>query len=259
MHHIGEVRTNQRRAMVLWPLAILLAALLGCCRSSGSVGDFRGQDAGTCQIGDSGAVSAGTWLEADLGSCTVCAPQLNASGWTTLAAGATCEGMALVSTEPNALLTPFSGRCSTSILAPYSTCSANLGGQACGDEAGCVGGTCTDAGWCESNHNVPFIPACGIHGSTQENSCAEGPCCVDAGSVDTYPYTAGWCCGLIDGGVDACLPSGSVCYDSSNCCAGTSCVGLTSVFRMRWLPGEDTVIYGPPFASDSGYGFCVPN
>lgn len=196
-------------------------------------------DAGTCRIGEAGPIPAGTWLDAFYGSCTICEPSLNPSGWTVLDAGEVCEQFDTAQYHLGPLVVPTSGRCSQLFAFPFGACNWGTAGSTCNeaDGFGCGGGFCNDAGWCEVNQNLGWFDACGPT-SDPPNPCAQGPCCLDAG-FEGAPDGGGWCCGLIDGGVKTCLPSGGVCYETSSCCEGLTCTGHDAVFD-----------------SDAGYGFC---
>jgi hypothetical protein len=205
-----------------------------------STGRAVALDAGTCEI-DGGVFEAGTWQDVVYGSCAVCDPASSPTGWTVLDAGSVCEGMTYNSPESGtAQDTPVgSGRCA---LGPQLESPLSFGclfsgpggecGEEVGEESGCIGGFCSDAGRCEIDQNLGFATYCGGN----FNQCAEGPCCLDAGTNGMA--LAGWCCGLIDGGVKTCLAVGQVCYDTTNCCDGLSCVGHDAVF------------------GSTSYGFC---
>ncbi len=193
-------------------------------------------DGGTCRIGDAGPIPAGTWLDTFYGSCTICDPSLNADGWTVLDGGQICQGFASV--QPyGPLVVPFVAVCRDD-RPPFRDCAGGTAGSTCNevDGFGCGGGFCNDAGWCEVDQNLGWFASCGY--SNPPNPCAHGPCCIDAG-FEGIPDGGGWCCGLVDGGVNTCLPSGSVCYDNSNCCESLTCTGRGAVY-----------------GSDAGYGFC---
>ena len=203
-------------------------------RDAGDAGELL--DAGTCRIGDAGPIPAGTWLDAFYGSCTICDPSLDPNGWTVFDAGEVCESFSSV--QPHgSLAVPTSGRCAPMPTFPFASCNWGTAGSTCNDSDGfgCGGGFCNDAGWCEVDQNLGYIDSCGD--SNPPNPCAEGPCCLDAG-FEGIPG-GGWCCGLIDGGVQTCLPYRGVCFTTSDCCSGLTCVGHTAVYD-----------------SDAGYGFC---
>ena len=216
------------------------AGLTGGPDAETEPGDAGVLDAGRCLI-DGSLVPAGTWLgDQFVGSCVICNPSLNPDGWTALDGGETCEGFTSVQWRGFPTM-PYSGLCQfwegeVACLAatPGSTCD----GQFRDLKTGCVGGFCGDAGWCEVDQNLGWAASCGD--SIPANTCAQGPCCMDAG-FEGFVDGGGWCCGLIDGGTETCLPSGGVCYQTSDCCAGLSCSG-------------DNAIY----SSDAGYGFCEP-
>ena len=195
-------------------------------------------DAGACLINGDFA-QAGTWWDLDYGSCSICDPQENPSGWTLRPTGTVCGGFLPPSVSGGILDIPIVGQCSQISGRGYSECFANFGGIECGEGVGCVGGFCGDAGWCVIDQNLGWFTSCG----NESQLCAEGPCCPDAGQDGS------WCYGLTNGGVRTCLAPGAVCYESSNCCDGLSCVGTGTV----------QTVGGTPISSDGGYGFCVPN
>jgi hypothetical protein len=190
---------------------------------------------------------AGTWDTTGYGSCVTCDPDLNPNDWTYLGTGEACEVMASPAFSGETFASvPVTGRCSAEehCLVTYAA------GFCDGDFYGCPGGFCNDAGWCEVDQNLGWFDSCsGLLGmltvATVSNPCAQGPCCLDAG-YGGIPDGGGWCCGLIDGGVQTCLGSNQVCFVSSDCCKGLSCVGTDAVAL-------------PVFSRDSGYGFCIPN
>ena len=199
----------------------------------------RRSDAGTCRIPDAGTVAADTVRGGRTGwdTCTLCDPLQNPTGWTTRDAGEACEQF-LASTISGALDTPTPGLCEPGF--PAYGCTSRNPGSACDDMIPCVGGFCSDAGWCVIDQNLGVPTDCNAV-RTHPNACADGPCCPDAG-LEGVLDGGGWCCGLIDGGAQpACLPSGTVCYETSNCCSGLTCTGYDAVFGI-----------------DSGYGFCMP-
>jgi hypothetical protein len=244
-----------RRRLLISTLC-LLSSSLGCCKDIqitpfGDGGRDAGNagDAGTCRVGDGGIVGAGTWLSLLYMSCAICDPDLNPDGWTVLDAGQACEGFVQLGAPDYPLTTPFSGVCRASgDPVFYTTCyGLSSGKTGCnGVIPICMGGFCNDAGWCEVDQNLGPVDACGVGlsgaaGSPQANPCAQGPCCPDAGIFGVVGG-GGWCCGLIDGGVKTCLPSGAVCYQTSDCCEGLTCSGQDGIYE-----GND---------SATPYGFC---
>jgi hypothetical protein len=239
----------------------LVSSSLGCCndiqvtpvgdggRDGGNAGDAGTMpDAGTCRVGDGGFVGAGTWLSILYMSCVICDPGLNPDGWTVLDAGQACDGFLPLRLMDDPSTIPFTGVCIVRDSYPLPICyGLTPGATGCnGAIPACVGGFCNDAGWCEVNQNLGILNACGpgtsgAAGSPQANPCAQGPCCLDAG-FDGAVGGAGWCCGLVDGGVHTCLPSGAVCYDRSDCCGGLTCAGQDAVTE-----GND---------SEALYGLC---
>ena len=186
-------------------------------------------DAGTCRIGDGGLVAAGTWLSLLYGSCIICDPSLNPDGWTVLDDGQVCEQV-VSAQQSGPAISSISGVC-------QSGHCASIGGRCEGQDLPCYGGFCGDGGYCELDQNLGWLTQC-WNGYTHPNMCADGPCCFDAG-VEGVPNGGGWCCGLIDGGVQTCLPARAVCYATLDCCEGLTCTGHDAVFD-----------------SDAGYGFC---
>jgi hypothetical protein len=238
--------------MRAWGIAFaLLAASTGCCLSTsnddagqspgnsgsssgGSSGTTGGgttgginlkEDAGTCLI-DGGRVPAGAWLDPVKGSCIVCDPTANPTDWTELDAGTPCQ----------AFIWPGFNDHSTDSLSYTGVCWNTGGifachctpfGNNCGGPAGpgCCGGVCSGGDFCTITQNIGWIGTCWPEST--RNPCAQGPCCADAG---VYQGTMmGWCCGL-DSGHSACLGGGNVCYDSSNCCPGLTCLPATATF-----------------------------
>jgi hypothetical protein len=191
-------------------------------------------DAGTCRIPDAGLVQAGTWLDAIRSSCIYCDPELNPDGWTILDAGDACEFF-MDSAPSGPRDQPFFGTC-TGVFGDGFQCTVHAG--PCRTDVACFAGYCDlDSGQCVMDENRGYETECSS-GPPQSNLCAEGPCCLDAG-IEGEPDGGGWCCGLVDGGVQICLDAGSVCYDSSDCCQGLNCVGNGAVLE-----------------SATSYGFC---
>jgi hypothetical protein len=190
-------------------------------------------DAGTCQI-DGGFVPAGAWKGNN--ACIVCEPTVNPRDWTVFDAGDPCEiflqgtlnGPVNIAAPGICLFDPFFG----------FNCTAVGAGNFCDAGTPCVGGYCSDAGWCVTDQDLGIDSVCD-NDNMVPYTCAYGPCCLDAG-LEGVPDGGGWCCGLIDGGRPvACLPIDGVCYDTSNCCEGLRCVGHDGFFGV-----------------DSGYGLC---
>jgi len=240
------------RSLLLPSMACALGFSLACCLTAVGPGGGPGAgdggrdagprdagatlDTGPCRIGDGGLVAAGAWLSTDIGSCIVCDPGLNPNGWTALDAGQACEWFNYVH-EGGPFDVPLSGVCATFAAPPFLGCISSSG-TCDGQHAPCAGGFCGDAGYCELDQNLGWPTECWA-GPEHPNLCAQGPCCMDAG-FEGIPNGGGWCCGLIDGGVQpACLASGLVCYATSDCCEGLTCTGHNAVFD-----------------SDAGYGFC---
>ena len=123
----------------------------------------RVPDAGSCQIGDSGLVAAGTWLDPTIGSCVLCDPSLNPVGWTALDGGQICEGFTSMQTFGPPVL-PVSGLCGifdSSLGCLAATAGSGCDGELAEPKAGCVGGFCNDAGWCEIDQNPGYAASCG--------------------------------------------------------------------------------------------------
>jgi hypothetical protein len=200
---------------------------------------------GGCLI-DDGLVEAGTWLRVNYGSCTVCDPAVNPTDWTQRSPGDLRKTMGTTDyNDPWVLHTPVSGRCSSTDYPPFSACDVRSPGDSRkSDEVGCAGGFCgDDAGVCLCDQNLASFDSC----EAASNYCAQGPCRMDAGWDDIHKG-GGWCCGLIDGGVQTRLALGDVCFVSANCCEGLICLGDDSVFD----------VYAGPGSSDAGFGLCEP-
>jgi hypothetical protein len=231
-------------------LVLVLLVGAGCCLDTGAAstgtsggngsstssgGTTTGQpfdlDAGTCVVDGGLVVEAGTWLAATFGSCVLCDPTANANGWTYLDAGEACEVMVASSPSARFPTVPVTGRCGTN----PNSCTFTGAGDACNDRVGCLGGFCNDAGWCSVDQNLGALTLCGA--GPHPNPCAQGLCCLDAG-VEGYPDGGGWCCGLIGGGIHACLPSNAVCAETGNCCEGNCYDAAACLF------------------CDYGYGLC---
>jgi len=201
-----------------------------------------GFDAGICLI-DGEPVAAGTWFSTVLGSCTTCDPSLSSTAWTVLASGAHCLSYFPFDYDDSDTDPPYDvpilGLCNAQ---GGTSCSCIVGGGACspGDGgSGCCGGYC-DSNECIITENLGFFTYCAPQTyPALPNPCAQGPCCLDAGQGH------GWCCGLTDGGAKTCVPAGVVCFDTSSCCDGMTCVGTDAVkFFDEAYPG---------------YGLCEPN
>jgi hypothetical protein len=162
----------------------------------------------------------GSWLNLELGSCTVCDPTLNPNGWTVLDSGQPCLGYTFTQPIGGTLTVPFEGVCGFD-SPPFGNCGGQVAGFYCdiSHGFGCKGGICGQNDWCEVDQNLGWFTACGTVNALTDNACASGPCCPDGG------FGAGWCCGLVDGGISTCFPAGTPCLSNADCCPPLGCDG----------------------------------